>query len=406
MSLSDRLATPAAVDEKYRPAVEFDNRGATIDTGTVYQEPGQPPEYAEILRQVGRDPERFRLVEILSEKHWQVPYRPYVRDDDGQPIFNEFGKPRLEEQEFRWAASYKLRVEPIDPGAAGDLEALIADARKAPTMDQPAALGEASHWYVFQAGDLQLGKRSRDGSTEQIVERFVQSLEAAGRQYRELLWRGIAGVQISMPGDCIEGVVSQKGANSWLTQETITEQVRLLRRLMLEAVDTFRRAGAPRIYLDVVNGNHCQANRQWNTNPGDGWATEAAIAVSDAMKLNTEAYGHVEVRVPDAWSGSMTVPVGDTVVTVMHGHQTTKGKALDWIAKQAVHNQPAGACQVLQHGHWHVGAVEMHATKTIVCSPTFDCGSDWFRERQGGESRRGALTYLLRSGEVSNLGVL
>ncbi|AXH47065.1 exonuclease [Mycobacterium phage Asayake] len=402
MSLSDRLATPAAANEKYRPTVEFDNRGATIDTGTVYQEPGQPPEYAEILRQVGRDPERFRLVEILSEKHWQVPYRPYVRDDDGQPIFNEFGKPRLEEQEFRWAASYKLRVEPIDRGGPSDLEALIADARKVPTI---APATTSPYWYVFQAGDLQLGKRSRDGSTEQIVERFVQSLEAAGRQYRELVASvGIAGVQISMPGDCIEGVVSQKGANSWLTQETIAEQFRLLRRLMVEAVDTFR--AAPAVYLDVVNGNHDQANRQWNTNPGDGWATEAAIAVRDAMVLNRDVYGHVEVRVPEPWSGSMTVPVGDTVVTVMHGHQSPKGKALDWLAKQAVHNQPAGACQVLQHGHWHVGAVEMHATKTIVCSPTFDCGSDWFRERQGGESRRGALTYLLRSGEVSNLGVL
>ncbi|ASR85919.1 hypothetical protein SEA_PEANAM_35 [Mycobacterium phage Peanam] len=376
MSLSDRLETPAAADVPWRPAVEFDARGAVIETGHVEAEPGQPIEYAEILRSVGKDPERWRIVEVLRESHWQT--------------YDE-----------RWLAAYRLRCEPIDRDTTTGLEALIADARKVPTI---AAATSSPYWFVFQAGDLQLGKRSRDGSTEQIVERFVQSLDAAGRQYRELAARGIAGVQISMPGDCIEGVVSQKGANSWLTQETIAEQFRLLRRLMLEAVDTFR--AAPAVYLDVVNGNHDQANRQWNTNPGDGWATEAAVAVRDAMKLNEQAYGHVEVRIPEPWSGSMTVPVGDTVVTVMHGHQAPKGKALDWLAKQAVHNQPAGACQVLQHGHWHVGAVEMHATKTIVCSPTFDCGSDWYRERQGGESRRGAFTYLLRGGEVSNLGVL
>ncbi|AHB79565.1 hypothetical protein PBI_VALIDUS_35 [Mycobacterium phage Validus] len=376
MSLSDRLETPAAADVPWRPAVEFDSRGAVIETGHVEAEPGQPIEYAEILRSVGKDPERWRIVEVLRESHWQT--------------YDE-----------RWLAAYRLRCEPIDRDTTTGLEALIADARKVPTID-PAT--SSPYWFVFQAGDLQLGKRSRDGSTEQIVERFVQSLDAAGRQYRELAARGIAGVQISMPGDCIEGVVSQKGANSWLTQETIAEQFRLLRRLMLEAVDTFR--AAPAVYLDVVNGNHDQANRAWNTNPGDGWATEAAVAVRDAMKLNEQAYGHVEVRIPEPWSGSMTVPVGDTVVTVMHGHQAPKGKALEWLAKQAVHNQPAGACQVLQHGHWHVGAVEMHATKTIVCSPTFDCGSDWYRERQGGESRRGAFTYLLRGGEVSNLGVL
>lgn len=403
MSLDERLNTPSARAEKYRPSVEFDNRGvATVETGTVYQEPGQPPEYEEILRNAGRDPERFRLVEILREKHWQVPYRPYVRDDQGNPIFNEFGKPRLEEQVFRWAASYTLRVEPINVEVSTGLEALIANARKVPTID-PGLLG-SPYWYVFQAGDLQLGKRSRDGSTEQIVERFVQSLEAARKQFTAWSGLGIAGVQISMPGDCLEGVVSQGGRNSWLTQETIAEQFRLLRRLMLEAVDMFR--AAPEVKLDVVNGNHDQANRQWNTKPGDGWATEAAIAVRDAMRLNAEAYGHVEVRVPESWSGHMTVPVGDSVVTIIHGHQFAKGKGLDWLAKQAVHNQPPGACQVMQHGHTHTWTVEGHATKTIVQSPTFDLGSDWYREKHGAESRRGAVTYLLRAGEVSRMGVV
>ncbi|ALF01408.1 MRE11 double-strand break endo/exonuclease [Mycobacterium phage LilPharaoh] len=378
MSLSDRLETPAAPAVPWRPSVEFDARGAIVETGHIEAEPGQPIEYQQILRDVGKDPERWRIVEVLRESHWQT--------------YDE-----------RWLHAYRLRCEPIDAETVTGLEALIANAHAAPPVDTVAT--SSPYWYVFQAGDLQLGKRSRDGSTEQIVERFVQSLEAAARQYRELAGLvGIAGVQISMPGDCIEGVVSQKGANSWLTQETIAEQFRLLRRLMLDAVDTFRMA--PAVYLDVVNGNHDQANRQWNTNPGDGWATEAAVAVRDAMKLNEQAYGHVEVRIPEPWSGSMTVPVGDTVVTVMHGHQAPKGKGLDWLAKQAVHNQPAGACQVLQHGHWHVGSVEMHATKTIVCSPTFDCGSDWYRERQGGESRRGAFTYLLRGGEVSRLSVV
>ncbi len=375
--LSDRLAAPAAADVPYKPSVEFDNRGATIETGAVEQAPGQPPEYAEILRSIGRDPDKWRIVEVLRESHWQT--------------YDE-----------RWLAAYRLRCEPIDADTSTGLEALIADARKVSTLDTPAT--SSPYWYVFQAGDLQLGKRSRDGSTEQIVERFVQSLVAARQQLNQLAPLGIAGVQISMPGDCLEGVVSQGGRNSWLTQETITEQYRLLRRLMLEAVDTFR--SAPEVKLDVVGGNHDDANRQWNSKPGDNWATEAAIAVRDALALNAAAYGHVEVRVPESWSGSMTVPVGDTVVTVVHGHQWRKGGAMNWLAQQAVHNQPAGAAQVLQHGHWHVAQWEAHATKQVLCSPTFDCGSDWFRERQGGESRRGALTYLLRAGEVSRLGVI
>jgi hypothetical protein len=405
VSLADHLGTPAVPEDKYRPTVEFDNRGAaTIDTGTVYQDPGQPPEYAEILRAVGRDPERFRLVAILYEKHWQVPYRPYVRNEDGSPIFSGTGKPLLEEQQFRWAASYKLRVEPIDAEGHNDLEALIADARRR-EFEHYADTAGRPYWFVFQAGDMQLGKVSRDGATEQIIDRFTVALERAKRQLRAYSHLGVAGVQISMPGDCLEGSVSQNGRNNgYLTQQSITEQTRLLRRLMLLAVDEL--SGAPEVKLDVVNGNHDQSQRQLNTWPGDGWATEQAIAVSDALKLNTAAYGHVEVRVPDKWSGHMTVPVGDTVVTIIHGHQWRKAQALKWWSEQAVHNQPPGAAHLLQHGHWHTAAWEAHATKTILSSPTFDCGSDWYRETHGGESKRGALTYLLRGGEVSRLGIV
>lgn len=230
-------------------------------------------------------------------------------------------------------------------------------------------------------------------------------MERAKRQLRTLAPLGIAGVQISMPGDCIEGNQSQKGKNNGhLTEQSITEQTRLLRRLMMYAVDEL--SGAPQVYLDVVNGNHDRSQEQLNTWPGDGWATEQAIAVSDALKLNQAAYGHVEVRIPDKWSGCMTVPVGDTVVTVVHGHQWPRGKPLDWLAKQAVHNQPAGATQVLQYGHWHTWMLEAHATKTLIGGPTFDCGSDYFRERHGGESQRGGLTYLMRGGEVSRMGIV
>ncbi|OHU71404.1 hypothetical protein BKG86_17280 [Mycobacteroides chelonae] len=401
MDLNRRLLeTPAASERKHTPTVVFDGCTATIETGTVEQEPGQPPEYRELLRQVGRDPDRFRLVSIDYEKHWQVAARELLRDEAGEPLIDDSGKAVYGELRTKWLASYKLRVEQIDVDGPSDLEALITAAR------HTDAFGSGGpHWYVFQAGDLQLGKRSRDGSTEQIIERFVQSVAAAKRELRLYAHVGIAGVQISMPGDCIEGVVSQGGRNGWLTQETITEQVRILRRLMLYAIDELR--GADRLYLDVVNGNHCEAQRQWNTYPGDGWATEAAIAVSDAMKLNTAAYGHVEVRVPEKWSGHMTVPVGDSVVCVIHGHQfKQRAKALTWWSEQAVHNQPPGAAHVLQHGHFHTHCLESHRTKTIVGSPTFDCGSDHYREAHGAESRRGAVTYLLRAGEVSRMGVV
>jgi len=238
------------------------------------------------------------------------------------------------------------------------------------------------------------------------VERFVESVAAARAEFKSLKRHGIAGVQISMPGDCIEGSVSQGGRNlGYLTESTVPEQTRILRRLMLHAIETF----APlveQVYLDVVNGNHDTAQRQLNSWPGDGWATESAIAVDDALTLNPTAFSHVTVRVPDQWQGHMTVPLGDSIVTIAHGHQWRRGAGMTWWAGQAHNGHPAGGAHVLQCGHHHEWHIETSATKTLVQSTTFDCGSDWFKERTGAESRRGGLVYLLRAGETSRMSLV
>lgn len=400
MSLADDAAAyPAAGAREYQPSVTFEGRTATIDTGTVPcpvgPDGGQPPEYASILRAVGKDPARWRLTRILRESHWQVPYRPVEgHDEQGRPIYGELTT--------QWLGAYRLQCELIDEGGPTDLDTLIQSAR---SRRDNTSRG-APYWFVFQAGDMQLGKISRDGSTEQIIDRFVESVEAAKAELKAARRLGIGGVQISMPGDCIEGSQSQGGRNmAFMTAQTVPEQARILRRLMLYAIDEL--SGVPQVYLDVVNGNHDENERRWNERPGDGWATETAVAVHDALELNRAAYGHVEVRVPEVWSGHMTVPVGSTTVTIVHGHQwRQRPKAMDWLAKQAVHHQPPGAADVVQHGHYHTLSIEQNKSRTIIGSPTFDCGSDWYRETHGSESRRGAVTYLLRGGEFSRLAVV
>jgi predicted phosphodiesterase/DNA-binding protein Fis len=283
--------------------------------------------------------------------------------------------------------------------SATDIDAIAKRLKKEPKPGCPP------HWLVFQAGDLQIGKRSRDGSTEQIVQRYFQSLESTVAEFKALKKHGIEGIQISMPGDMCEGNQSQAGRNLWLTQETITEQGRILRRLMMATVEAF----APlvdQVLLTVVNGNHDEAQRQQSTYPGDGWATESAIAVSEALTLNPTAYGHVTVQVPEKWSGSMTIPVGDTIVAVVHGHQWRTGQAFKWWSDQAMNLQPAGAAQILQHGHYHTWQIETTEHKTRIQSSTFDCGSDWYRDKRGATNRRGALVYLLNAGEVSRMSLL
>lgn len=381
--LDELTAYPAADEVKYVPKTDFDwNAGTgTIHTGPLTE---PPTDYAALLKQFGYDPEKVRIVGHPKVSKWQQ--RARIRGTSSY--------------ETTWLSAFKFTIAATETTAAAlDIANIAKKARKAPKP------GSGPHWLVFQAGDLQLGKRSRDGSTEQIVERYFQSVESTVAEFKSLKRHGIEGIQIAMPGDCLEGVVSQNSRNIWLTQETITEQVRILRRIMMHTVEAF----APlvdQVTLDTVNGNHDDSQRMQNTYPGDGWATEAATAVSDALTMNPTAYGHVTVRVPEKWSGSMTIPVGDTVVTMIHGHQFRPAQAFKWWSEQALNNQPAGAAHILQHGHYHSWQVETTEQRTRIQSSTFDCGSDWFRETRGAVARRGALVYLLNGGEVSRMSVL
>ncbi|SHU53489.1 hypothetical protein [Mycobacteroides abscessus] len=378
MTLRDEWLKQPALPEEHRrnaPKFEFDGSAGYVTSGPLPADE-QPPEFDDLLRTHGYDPTRFRIVGLVQVRRWQ----------------NYHGD---------WLAYHRFNFEAIDnPASGADLEQLIREAQAHKSNNSAGP-----HWFVFQAADLQIGKRSRDGSTEQIIDQYVTGLDLAIAEYKSAKYLGVEGIQVSMPGDCIEGNQSQSGRNLWLTQETITEQTRIFRRLIMHTVEQL----APltdRLYVDVVNGNHDEAQRIQNTYPGNGWATESAIAVADALTLNPAAFSHVTVRVPDKWSGSMTVPVGDTVVTVAHGHQWSRAGAMAWWQRQAFNGHPPAGAHILQHGHWHSFALEQSGGRTRICSPALDCGSDWFRDKNGATASPGALAYLLRAGEPSRLTVV
>lgn len=239
LSIRDQLAAAAtSVDEKrYTPETTFDGSSGHIQTGTM--KATDPVDYTDLLKQFGYDPDAVQIVGSVRTSRWQ-------QREDGE-----------------WLVAYRFNIAPRQTISSLDLELLVkkAKARK--------PVGGHGHWLVFQASDLQLGKRSRDGSTERIVENYLDTLQRSVEQYRHLKRLGVEGIQICMPGDCIEGNVSQNGKNLWLTQETVTEQTRILRRLMVAAVDAFRPL-ADQVHLDVVNGNHDEGPAAAEHLPG-GW---------------------------------------------------------------------------------------------------------------------------------------
>lgn len=389
--VSELSQQPALVEPEYRPTTMFDGVQGFLQTGRMPVSQ-RPSNFTELLEQFGYDPTEVAIAGPPAVSRWQV--MTPLRDDLGR---------KTGDYETTWLEAYKFKLVAASASSV-DLEKIVSEFRSTPPKPQGLT---SPYWLVFQAGDQQLGKRSRDGSTEQIVDRYLQSVAEVKNQFRSLKHLGLEGIQISMPGDCLEGNQSQGGRNMWLTQEAITEQTRILRRLMMYTLEELAPL-APQIYLDVVNGNHDQAQRDpVSTYPGDGWATECAIAVDDALQMNQTSFGHVTVRVPEKWSGYMTVPVGDSIVTVVHGHQWSKTQGpMRWWEQQAINNQPPGAAQLLQHGHWHEYQLKSNQHRMALGSPTFDCGSDWYREKTGATSRRGGLVYLLKSGEVSRLSVV
>lgn len=394
MTLSDRLAEqPETQDVKYTPKTEFDGVTGYIQTGAIPA--GQCPEWQDILRQFGYDPDKVRMTGPPRVSRWQQRARKRVWSDE---------KNRYEQtHEFEtvWLEAYRFHLAPaetVEPSA--DIDAVAKRVR----VVRRQATGP--HWFVFQAGDQQLGKVSRDGSTAEIVDRYVQSVEDAKVEFENLKRHGVEGIQVSIPGDCLEGHQSQGGKNQgYMTRETITEQVLIFQRLLMYTVEQFAPL-AEQVKVCVVGGNHDDAQRDLNTVPGNNWATTAAALVSDRIQDNPLSLGHVTVQVPEKWSSSMTVPIGDTVVTIVHGHQWRRNGAMKWWSEQALGMQPAGGAQLLQHGHWHTYEVETTQHRTRVASPTFDCGSDWYRNAHGGTSKRGAVVYLVKSGEVSRMSVL
>ncbi|MEU2111493.1 hypothetical protein [Streptomyces sp. NPDC019507] len=257
--------------------------------------------------------------------------------------------------------------------------------------------------YVVALGDMQFGKIDGDGYEGTIkramdcIDRAVELLET----YRERF--SIEHVHLAWLGDHIEGFVSQGGANTWRTQLTLTEQIRLTRRLMAYAIIRF----APmvsRLTVVAVPGNHGEAVRPGGkgvTRYDDSHDTEALISVSEALTLAGEEYAHVEVYVPDTDELTVVVECSGTVVAHAHGHQWRSGKHFEWWRGQAFDKASAmHSADLLLAGHLHHELIDTDGPRTFVQVPAMESESTWWRHRTGTRGAPGLMVLITRDGQV------
>lgn len=401
--LYDRTSDPDnKVQPQPRPLVkklEYDpHKGGQLETADLH--PDRVDEYGgsdsstfheAVLKACGLDPTEVRIVGKVGMSKWQQ--RP-----GGEQL-----------------TSYRLQLEPRNPAVdkyldTDEILALLDGVEHQPT---PQAMGEP-HAFVYHMSDMQLGKVD-GGGLDHTITTFLTHLDAAKEHYQQAAkTHNIECIQLAFTGDCLEGNVSQHGRNTGHTsiELTITEQVKLLTKLMTLCIRTF----APltdKLYVDVVNGNHDEAQRApVTTNSGDGWATMAAQNIDHCMQaMHAPGWDHVTIRTPDPTRGFMEVQVGNSVCVLTHGHHFGGGanaqfKGKDWCMKQT-HNQNIHSTGgVVQHGHFHSPAIYSDQNWTYICADTIEGGSDYFINTQGGRSRNAGLVYLLHNNTPTHITYL
>lgn len=294
---------------------------------------------------------------------------------------------------------YRFVVEPAPKHV--DIDELLKAARP-PRKPKPA---EPTATYLYLTADLQLGKPDGDG-TSGTVDRFYRSLDQAVDRYKLLRKQGHAGpVALVFAGDCIEGTQSQGGRLVSRLDLTLTEQVRVFRRLALAEIQAFADL-VDDVTVIAVPGNHGEAMRVGDimaSRYDDSWDVEGIVQVADVM----EAKGHTGISwmFPGVDQLHVCAEISGSRIGVLHGHQT-RGKLDTWLASKALNRDAIGTCDIVLSGHYHSLRIEHLGPVTHMRTGTLDGGSTWWEHRGGLTSQPAAISFTTTGGTWDNLQVI
>ena len=372
----------------WEPGVVFDGAKGALTTEPLAE---APKDWSELLAVWGLDPETHEVVEPVGYRAWDGA----TREADGTT-----GVQRL----FYFRANIRLRRA----GATADVDELIRQVqRHKPPRPRKASTAPAEA-FVVVLGDWQVGKADGDG-TEGIVGRVMQAIDDVEARVKELrrAGRNLASLYVMGVGDLIEGCGDHYAQQTWRTQLTQTEQIRLARQLITRALIRWSKL-FERVVVAAVQGNHGEVRQGGKsfTDFGDNHDTDVFKSAAEVLAANPEAYGHVSFAFPQGQEITLTLDVHGVVVGLAHGHQFRNGKAGDWLGKQALGLQRIGEAQVLLTGHYHHLVVQQMGPRLWLQCPALDGGSDWFRHISGDETPPGMLTLVIGNSGWRDLALL
>jgi len=335
----------------------------------------------------------------------EVPDQKAILEDfDLDPaswIVSSYRKSRWQSANGEWLEAYRLSIVPANGITTEDkdIDKFLEEVSKwKPSKPAKTTTGDLA--FVFAPSDQQIGKKQGDDGTPETVARLLEATEGAVQRLKDLrkIGRSIGTVVIPLPGDHVEGNVSQNGRiqGQAASDLGITEQTRVARRLLMAQIKAFAPL-ADEIIVPVVNGNHDEAGRQVMTDPADGWNVEIASSVQDACAEN-DALKHVTFRFPQSGHQTLAVDIKGTMLGIFHGHQSSAANPLKYLQEQSAGQTSLGKCDVWISGHYHNFKCMDFGERLWVQAPTSDPGSAWFRDRHGLESPPGVLTMVIGEG--------
>lgn len=354
--------------ESWKPRLEVDEAGGFLVS--TPRPAGEIPDGEQLLKEFDLDPAHWSIVS-LRKSRWQA--------HNGE-----------------WLEAFRATLKPYESQQRDfDLEKLVEEVSKwKPTRSEKKTSGDLA--FVFSPSDQQIGKKQGEEGTQETVLRLLDLTNQGVERLKDLrkIGRSIGTVCIPLPGDHVEGNVSQNGKLQGLAASDLglTEQTRVARRLLMAQIKAFAPL-ADKIIVPVVNGNHDEVTRQVSADPADGWNVEIASAVQDACAEN-ENLSHVEFRFPEKSHQTLAVNVAGTMLGLFHGHQAGRD-VMKYLSEQAAGQTALGMCDIWISGHYHSFKAMDIGSRFWVQAPTVDPGSAWYRDRHGLESLPGVLTMVI-----------
>lgn len=310
----------------------------------------------------------------------------------------------IEDYETQVRAMASSRVEVVPRSERIDIEELLDIVGEKPPAKSSARKLDGDDTFAVLWSDFQGGKFESD--LEVSMAKFKDCMIQAANDFMQ---SGMANVHLAGLGDDCEGIVSQGGKNMWRTTLTITEQVRLMRRLYLWVIDLFLDAGAQKITAVTVASNHGQAQRvPVETRADDDWGIEAMVSVAEALEINPDRYGNVHIYVPGPDEANVTLELSGLVVAHSHGHLFYKGNntiksVFDWWQGCTFSGLPEGQATLLVTGHGHHLEMAERSGRTWLMLPASELESNWWKLRTGQTGDPGIVTMKISNGQWTQL---